>query len=131
MGGNVGLQSSTAVVRGMATGTITHGRVLRVVAAESATGGLLGIVCGAVTGLMSYWLEFRNVQIGAISGIVALSMFTSVTIAATIGTLIPFMLHRMKKDPAIASGPFITAFNDLLNVTIYLTLATLLLTKVK
>jgi magnesium transporter len=56
-------------------------------------------------------------------------MALSITIAATLGTLTPMMIHRLKYDPAIASGPFITGINDVINVTIYLTVATFLIVR--
>jgi len=129
MGGNVGLQSSTSVVRGLATGTIGSGRAWRVLGAEAAAGNLIGLLCGVCTGAMALLMSLGRGPALKLSLIVAGSMVTSITIAAAVGTLIPFILNRLRKDPAIASGPFITAFNDMLNVTIYLTLATLLLTR--
>lgn len=127
MGGNVGLQSSTLVVRGLATGDITAGKTLRVIFMESRTGLAIGLLCGAFTGATAWLLNFSEAISLRISCIVTVSMVTSVTFAATIGAFIPFVLRRLRRDPAVASGPFITAFNDMLNVTIYLTLATLLL----
>lgn len=129
MGGNVGLQASTTVVRGLATGTIGAGRVFRVFLAEFKAGLVIGLICGALTGPMCYIMHVgreRALQMGVI---VFVSMVTSITLASGMGTLLPFTLHRMKRDPAVASGPFITAFNDMLNVTLYLTLATLLMWK--
>ncbi len=129
MGGNVGLQSSTSIVRGLATGSIGGGRVLRVLSAEASTGVVIGLICGTCTGLMALLMSMRGAKALQLTLIVSGSMLTSITIAAVVGTLIPFALHKMKRDPAIASGPFITAFNDMLNVTIYLTLATLFISR--
>jgi magnesium transporter len=126
MGGNVGLQSSTTVVRGLATGDIGVGKVLRVVLMESRSGLVLGVLCGFVTGLTA-WVILPHGYAVHMALIVTFCMVTSVSIASTIGACIPFVLHRLKRDPASASGPFITAFNDMLNVTIYLTLASILI----
>jgi magnesium transporter len=126
MGGNVGLQSSTMVVRGLATGDITAGKVVRVVLKETQSGLILGGLCGLVTGLTAWGIISRGAAIH-MALIVTFCMVVSVSIASTIGASIPFILHRLKRDPASASGPFITAFNDMLNVTIYLALASLLL----
>jgi magnesium transporter len=130
MGGNVGLQSSTTVVRGLATGDITPAKAMRIVFAEFRVGVLIGLLCGASTALVAYAIHLRSVQVAQLTLIVFISMVSSITIAATIGALIPFVLHRLKRDPAVASGPFITAFNDMMNVVIYLTLATLLIRQV-
>ena len=126
MGGNVGLQSSTTVVRGLATGDIGIGKVLRVVLSETRSGLILGLMCGIITGLTAWTILPRGYAIH-MALIVTFCMVTSVSIASTIGACIPFVLNRLKRDPASASGPFITAFNDMLNVTIYLALASLLL----
>ncbi len=130
MGGNVGLQSSTTVVRGLATGDLTPSKAMKVVMHEFRCGLVIGLLCGSATALMAYVMHLRHLQVMQLSLIVFISMVTSITIAATIGSIIPFVLHRMKRDPAVASGPFITAFNDMTNVVIYLTLATLLITRV-
>ena len=128
MGGNVGLQSSTTVVRGLATGDIGVGKLLRVVLSESRSGLVLGVLCGFITGLTA-WVILPGGYAVHMALIVTFCMVTSVSIASTIGACIPFVLHRLKRDPASASGPFITAFNDMLNVTIYLTLASILLSR--
>jgi len=126
MGGNVGLQSSTMVVRGLATGDIGIGKVLKVVLLESRSGGVLGVLCGLTTGLTA-WTILPQATAMHMAAVVTFCMVTSVSIASTIGACMPFVLHRLKRDPASASGPFITAFNDMLNVTIYLTLASVLI----
>jgi magnesium transporter len=127
MGGNVGLQSSTIVVRGLATGDIGAGKILRVVLLESRSGMILGLLSGLFTGLAAWLMNLPTGFAVQLAAIVTFCMITSVSIASTIGACIPFILHRFKRDPASASGPFITAFNDMLNVTIYLTLASILI----
>jgi magnesium transporter len=127
MGGNVGLQSSTMVVRGLATGDIGTGKVLRVILMEARSGVLLGLLCGIFTGLISWVMNLSRASGLHLALIVTFSMIMSISIASAIGAGMPFVLHRLKRDPASASGPFITAFNDMLNVTIYLTLASVLI----
>ncbi len=129
MGGNVGLQSSTTVVRGLATGDIGVGRALRVVLMESRSGLLLGVLCGLLTGVMAWIMNGSTALSARLAAIVTISMVVSVSVAAALGSIIPFLLQRMKRDPAVASGPFITAMNDLLNVTLYLSLAAFLLSR--
>ncbi|MFW5865427.1 MAG: magnesium transporter, partial [Candidatus Izemoplasmataceae bacterium] len=58
---------------------------------------------------------------------VSLSTFFSLILASTIGALFPLLLNKLKFDPSIASGPFITTFNDILGIVIYFSLATWLI----
>jgi magnesium transporter len=129
MGGNVGLQSSTAVVRALATGELTAAKTLRIVAAEFRVGVAIGLLSGAITGAMALLMNLGAEGAMTLGMIVLASMALSITIAATLGTLTPMTMHRFKYDPAIASGPFITAINDVINVTIYLTVATFLIVR--
>ena len=56
-----------------------------------------------------------------------LSLFLSITISGTIGAFTPFLLKQFNIDPAIAAGPFITNFNDVVSIFIYLGLATIMM----
>lgn len=127
IGGNVGLQSATLVVRGLATGEITVGRSVQVLLAEVRVGVLIGGACGAVSGLMAYLMNMGGASAVEFGVIVAVSMLSGITFAAAFGTVIPFGCQRMGVDPAIASGPFITTLNDILSIVIYLSLASLLI----
>jgi magnesium transporter len=129
MGGNVGLQSSTTVVRGLATGDLGAGKLLRVVMSESRVGVALGLCAGVLTGLMAWLMNLGDAQALMMAGIVTASMALSMSVAATMGAVTPIVIHRLKHDPAVASGPFITAINDVVNVTLYLTVAALLLAR--
>jgi magnesium transporter len=129
MGGSLGLQSSTIVVRGLATGDITVPKALRVVVAEFRIGLAIGLMAGIVTGLMALLMHLGVQGSSTLGLIVFISMMASLCIAATMGAFTPLLLQRLRMDPAVASGPFITAVNDVVNVTIYLTVATLLIVK--
>ncbi|KAB2860085.1 MAG: magnesium transporter, partial [Exiguobacterium chiriqhucha] len=59
--------------------------------------------------------------------IVGLSIFASLSVATIVGTLVPLLINRLKLDPAVASGPFITTVVDNLGLIIYFTVATSLL----
>jgi magnesium transporter len=59
-----------------------------------------------------------------------LALCSVVLIAATIGTTVPLMLHRFKVDPTVATGPFITTFNDLSGLAVYLLLSRWLLSQI-
>lgn len=113
--GNVAVQSSTLVVRGLATGEIKASRIFGILFAETRVGALIGLVCGALIGAAGFLTS--SAHIGAI---VAISMFAAITVAAVNGTAFPLILHRYKQDPAISAGPFITALNDISATLIYM-----------
>ncbi|TYT75610.1 magnesium transporter [Desulfobotulus mexicanus] len=123
MGGNVGTQSSTIVVRGLATGRLSLGDFWRVIGKELLVGLFLGIVYGTLIGLVAelqYSIFMLNI-------VVALAMVSSMTIAAFMGALVPLGLARMKIDPAVATGPFVTTSTDVITAFLYFTIATKLL----
>ncbi len=129
MGGSLGLQSSTIVVRGIATGEITGGKTLRIVLGEFRIGVVIGLLAGVITGVMALLMQLRGEGALMLGVIVFISMMMSLCVAATMGALTPLVLQRLRFDPAVASGPFITAVNDVVNVTLYLTVATILIVK--
>jgi len=122
MGGNIGIQSSTIVVRGLATGRISLSQIGKVLFKEIRVGLIMGLVCGSVVAMIAYLLE-KTLLLGAVVGI---SMFIAITVAAAMGSLIPLIFKRLKVDPAVASGPFITSSNDIVGILIYFSLANLL-----
>jgi magnesium transporter len=124
LGGNVGVQSSTVIVRGMATGWVNPQSVRKILLKEIGTGLLMGIACGVGIGVVAPLLKMASHPIGFIVGT---SIFLSFTAAAFIGTLLPILLDKLKIDPATASGPVITGTADVVGVLIYFSLAMLLL----
>ena len=125
MGGNVGTQSSTIVVRGMATGRITIGNELTVILKELKVGLLLGVLYGLMLGIFA---GFRFIDTNPmIGGVVGLSICSSMLIATGVGTLTPLVLRKLDIDPAIATGPFVTTSIDILGVILYFLIAGLLL----
>lgn len=123
MGGNIGLQSSTIVVRGLATGRIELSDVWKVFSKELRVGSFMGIICGGIVGVIArFW--HGNVMLGIVVGV---SMFVGITVAAIMGTLIPIILKSLNRDPAVSSGPFVTTANDITGLVIYLSLANYLL----
>ncbi len=124
MGGNVGLQSSTVVVRGLATGEVHASRILSVISKEILVGCMIGIICGTAVAAFAL-LTQEGAELGFAVG---LAMFCGITVAALTGTAIPLLCEKYGIDPALAAGPFITALNDITCLTIYLTMATLLVT---
>ena len=122
--GAVGLQSSTLVVRAIALGTLSFQRILSVIAREAATGLALGASCGLITAAASYLINMGTPDILNLSLAVLIGMVISVTAAACIGTAQPIIFYKLDRDPAVAAGPLVTAFNDLLGTTLYLVVAT-------
>jgi magnesium transporter len=120
--GNTGLQSVTMVVRGLATGQVQLSRWWEPVRRQAQTSSILGAVCAVVVGVVG-WLWHSP----AFALVVSVSMFISVNLSGTAGTLIPMLSKRLGFDPALTAGPFETAFQDVLGVSIFLSLATLLL----
>ncbi len=123
MGGNVGIQSSSTIVRALATGEVdmphAHGRLAK----EIAVGALNALVlAGVLWAIVSLWLG--EVRLAAVVG---LSLTASMTFAAAVGSAVPLLLKRLGVDPALATGPFVTTTNDILGLTIYLTMSTVLL----
>ncbi|MCP4708982.1 MAG: magnesium transporter, partial [Planctomycetes bacterium] len=125
MGGNIGTQSSTIVVRGLATGRIDIANTLSVMFKEIQVGMLLGVFYGLLLGLVAYFKFIASTpMIGVVVGI---SICASMLIATSIGTFVPLFLRRLDIDPAIATGPFVTTSIDILGVLFYFVIATTLL----
>lgn len=127
MGGNVAIQASTIIVRGLATGEISRENVMLCTVREIATGLLLGLVCGTASGLAALLLTGEPM----LGQVVGCAVCCSIISAATFGSTIPLLCTRLRADPAIAAGPFVTIINDLVGVGIYLSLATLLLSRLR
>ena len=119
LGGSIGIQSSTIVVRGLATGAIQTTDILIRLWKELRVGLLNGIICSIILTLMSLYLT-SDLGRALTSGI---SLLIVVCLAATVGSTIPIILKRMNIDPALATGPFITTTNDIIGIAIYLGLA--------
>ena len=127
MGGNVGTQSSSITVRGFALGRIGTSNIKRYLLKEMRVGALMGIICGlSLSVICLIW--HANLSLGFVVG---LSLFVAMTVAATMGTLVPTLFQALRIDPALASGPFVTTFNDITGILIYFTTATIFITWLK
>jgi magnesium transporter len=123
MGGNIGTQSSTIVVRGLATGRINIRDIWSVVFKELSIGLILGLVYGLLIGSVA---QFRySMEALAIS--VALAVICSMSVAALVGSLVPMGFARINIDPAVATGPLVTTSIDIISVFFYFLIATTLL----
>ncbi len=121
-GGNTGAQSSTLVIRALATGDLRGSQRLRALAKELGVGLGLGASMGATTALLG--LLRGGVEIGIVVG---LTMACIVTIANLIGASLPFLLTRLRLDPAVASSPLIQTLMDAIGLTVYFTIAIVVL----
>ncbi|MCS0672552.1 magnesium transporter [Cytobacillus firmus] len=121
MAGNTGTQALAVAVRGIATGDLEKENKWKLVIREAGTGLINGGICGVlVTFIIYFWKG--NFFLGVLVGV---SILFTLIVATLAGALIPLLMHRMKIDPAVASGPFITTINDLISILIYFGMATL------
>ncbi len=123
MGGNIGTQSSTIVVRGLATGRIILPDLASVVTKELTIGLILGVVYGTLIGVVAV-ARFSSVALAFSVGFAVLS---SMSVAALVGSLVPMVMARLNIDPAVATGPFVTTSIDIISVYCYFRIATALL----
>jgi magnesium transporter len=115
MGGNVGVQSSAIVVQGLANDTLGSKNIVGKVLKEFRLALLNGVICSAV--ILSYNLIFNDSM--ELSLTVSAALLSVILFAAMFGTFIPLFLNKIKVDPALATGPFITTTNDLIGIAIY------------
>jgi magnesium transporter len=124
MGGNVGSQSSTITIRNIAIGRIDTKHAFPILWKEIRVGLLMGIA-SAIPIFFLAPLFHTSTGIGVIVGV---ALFCAMSFAAFSGTFVPLLLMRIKIDPAVASGPFISTLNDITGLTIYFSVALCLMT---
>ncbi len=120
MGGNVGSQSATIVVRGIATGKLDARKMWQVAFKEMKVGLAMGLIYGALLGVYTLIMGKDS---GLVALVMALTLVIQLTLAASSGVLLPITFHRMKIDPALATAPFITTIMDLAGATVYFSMA--------
>ncbi|MFA7431801.1 MAG: magnesium transporter [Rhodospirillaceae bacterium] len=123
MGGNAGMQVVTVTVRALATKELGPGNMTRVVGKELLVGAINGVVFATIMGTVAF-LWFGRLDLGLV---LSAAMVFNMIWAGIAGTLIPLTLARMKIDPALAAGPFLTTTTDVLGFFAFLGLATLFL----
>jgi len=128
MAGNAGIQASTVTVQGLANGTLWIGdlrpRLLKEVVGALINGAAVASVLSCLILLASLVFDIESPIRLALSAAAALTCVT--VIAATLGSTIPLLLNRLKIDPAVATGVFITSSNDIFGVLIYFLMATMI-----
>lgn len=121
--GNVGTQSLTVSVRGLALGTVAEGSFFKMIRREFRTGLMIGVICMALISVIIP-IFYGTWVIGAVVGI---SILCTLSVSSVVGAVVPLIIHKLKIDPAVASGPFITTINDIIGLLIYFSIATALL----
>ena len=132
MAGNVGTQSLAVTIRVLMDENLTAGEKVGLVLKEMKVGFFNGLFLGIMAFIfigLYIWLLKGNPVVHAfvISGCVGFSLMAAMVISSLVGTLIPMFFHKIKIDPAVASGPLITTVNDLVAVVIYYGLVWILL----
>jgi magnesium transporter len=122
MAGNVGIQSSAIIVQGIASNSLGLESTYRKLVKELIVSLLNGIILSGILFLYNFFIS-QNL---ALTFTVSTSLFVVIIFAAMFGTLIPLLLHRLKFDPALATGPFITTMNDIMGLFIYFLMGRLL-----
>jgi magnesium transporter len=122
MGGNVGTQTSTIMVRGLATGRVEYGLGSRYFIRETGVGAMLGVFYGILLAIYAIARYFDG-QAYALAFTVGISIFASMVTAAMVGASTPLLFHRLKIDPAIATGPVVTTSVDILGILVYFLVA--------
>ena len=128
MAGNAGIQASQVTVSGMSTGIIWHGDHLRRVLRETATGLSNSFIVGLVLSVFIVVTSGLNDidRPGELAATATFALMVAMTMATTLGAVIPLVLRRLGADPAVATGVFIAAANDILGVSIFFIIATAL-----
>lgn len=116
----IGTQTETILVRAL---TNLQFNIAKYVWRELFVGAIIGSILGIVAGIFAYFISASS----DIAFIVGLSLFLSMTVAAVLACATPLVLRSLGKDPAVGSGPFTTAIQDVVSLTIYFTVAILFL----
>ena len=126
LGGNIGTQSITLMVRGLSTGQVTLSSAVHHIFREAFIGMLIGGFFGILVTLVT-WGWQHNIELGIIVGV---AMIINMTMATIIGTFTPFALKSLNVDPAVASGPVIATTIDVVGLAVYFTLVSVFLVRV-
>ncbi len=125
MGGNVGTQSATIVVRGFATGRVDFHNLGRFLGKELIISVLMGVACGALSGVGAFvWHGDYTLCLT-----VGISMTVAIVASAILGVLVPFLFRLIRIDPAIAAGPAVTTIDDIVAIAIYYVVALALIVR--
>ncbi len=133
MSGNAGTQTLALTVQMLADSDVTRKEKIKFFLKEIKVGLLIGLITGGVSLLVIGSYSYLSGAVGSLTlaisvgASVGIAMFLSASIATLTGSLIPITLNKLGVDPAVASGPLITTFNDLIAITVYYGIALLLI----
>jgi magnesium transporter len=124
MGGNTGIQSSTLIIRRLSLGTLEAESLRRILLREFFGALLMGLICASVITVWAAYLAQHSDHPASLSpyflgGVVGLSLISAMVFAAVFGAFVPILLDKLRIDPAVASGPFVTSSNDIFALLIY------------
>jgi len=119
MAGNVGVQSSAIVVQSIASGVKEMESISQRIIKEVS----VALITASFFALLIFLYVFLSRGDMNLTYSVSITMFIVIIFASFFGTVIPLALHKIKIDPALATGPFITTMNDILGLLIYLMIA--------
>ena len=120
MGDAIGTQTETIFIRSL---SLVRLNVVKYVLKEFFTGLIIGFVCGVLAFFFTlFWLSSIKIAM-----IVGLSLLVSMAVASVLAIIIPLFLYKLGKDPAIGSGPFTTALQDIVSLLIYFSIALIIL----
>lgn len=119
-GGNCGSQSSTLIIRGLATDEIELKDVFKVLWKELRVSLLVGVVLAIVNGIRIL-IQYQDLQLAVVIGI---TLIATVALAKSLGCLLPLLAKKLKLDPAIMASPLITTLVDIFSILLYFQIAT-------
>ena len=119
-GGNCGSQSSTLIIRGLATDEIEMKDILKVLWKEIRVSILVGIALAIVNGIR-IMIQYQNIKLAIVLGI---TLIATVTVSKILGCLLPMTAKKLKLDPAIMAAPLITTLVDVCSILLYFQVAT-------
>lgn len=122
-GGNVGIQSSSIIVQGLANKTFDSSNLFNKVMKSLVVAAINGLVISGIAFGLNY-VFLDSITVGLV---VAIALFCVVILSSLMGTITPLILNKFNVNPALASGPFITTANDLIGIGVYFLIASLLL----
>ena len=119
-GGNCGSQSSTLIIRGLATDEIELKDVVKALWKELRVSLLVGIVLALVNAIRIL-IQYQDMQLAII---VSITIMATVALAKSLGCLLPLLAKKLKLDPAIMASPLITTLVDIFSILVYFSIAT-------
>ncbi len=122
-GGNCGSQSSTLIIRGLATDEIKIKDIFKVIWKEIRVAIIVGIIL-AFANAISVVLQHKSIMLATTLGI---TLILTVILSKLIGCCLPLLAKKLKLDPALMAAPLITTIVDTCSILIYFNIATLIM----